>query len=590
VSEESRKPRSTASTETAAKRSKRSTTTRGTSKSGPSGGSAALAAPKRSRKPAGAAAVSGDEPRRARRPRAVSTQEIVAPGKAQARAKKLPAPPPPAVVVDEGRERPASTASSEEPVLSLLKRHEIQVLRKAGHSRAEVARLAAVSPRTVQRVDDESKVVHADDACERKERRIGRPSKAEPFRELVTELLTKEPELLSLEVLRRAKLKGYTGSKSALYALVAALRPKPAKPMMRFDGLAGEFSQHDFGEVVVRFVDGSERRVHFFASRLKYSRWVQVSLVPDQKAESLVRALVEHFEAMGGLPLLAVFDRPKTVALKWRSDGSVTEWNPVFGQAVLELGLGVEVCWPYSPQQKGSVENLVGWVKGSFFKQRRFVDEEDLRQQLAEWLVQVNTQTPSRATGVTPEERMKEERPRLRPLRVRPDELALRVPIYVGPTGYVLHDTHLYSMPPEAIGIAGTLYLYRDRVRIVAGRFEATHARLREPGAKSTLPEHRSSMVAAVSGKRGKRYLKRQHLIETGEAALAYLTELVHRRPDAWLADVDRLHALLGEHGAAKMAYAFQRALEAQAFGAEYVAHYLSLVTTTTDGGTEVLQ
>jgi len=33
------------------------------------------------------------------------------------------------------------------------------------------------------------------------------------------------------------------------------------------------------------------------------------------------------------------------------------------------------------------VENLVGWVKGSFFEQRRFLDEEDLARQLAEWHV-----------------------------------------------------------------------------------------------------------------------------------------------------------------------------------------------------------
>jgi hypothetical protein len=45
----------------------------------------------------------------------------------------------------------------------------------------------------------------------------------------------------------------------------------------------------------------------------------------------------------------------------------------------------------------------------------------------------------------------------------------------VGPTAYVSFDGALYSMPPEAIGIAGTLYLYPQLVPIVAGRFEATH-------------------------------------------------------------------------------------------------------------------
>jgi transposase len=86
-----------------------------------------------------------------------------------------------------------------------------------------------------------------------------------------------------------------------------------------------------------------------------------------------------------------VFDRPKTVALKWGRDGVVTEWNPTFAGVALDLGIGVEVCWPYRPQEKGSVENLVGWVKGSFFKQRRFLDRADLEQQLREWLTDANT-------------------------------------------------------------------------------------------------------------------------------------------------------------------------------------------------------
>ncbi len=76
----------------------------------------------------------------------------------------------------------------------------------------------------------------------------------------------------------------------------------------------------------------------------------------------------------------------------------MTEWNSTFIQ-VMTVGVGAEVCWPYRGQEKGAVENLVGWVKGSFFKQRRFLDKDDLLQQLAEWQGAVNTEIRSRATG-----------------------------------------------------------------------------------------------------------------------------------------------------------------------------------------------
>jgi transposase len=461
-------------------------------------------------------------------------------------------------------------------MIDLLKRHEIQVLRRAGHSLRDVARRAGVSVRSVQRVEDEAEVTHVDDAAERQRRQVGRPSKAEPFRGFVVEQLAKEPDLLSLEVVRRARLAGYGGGKTALYALIHSIRPRRARLVTRFEGLPGEFSQHDFGQVDIRYLDGGVERVHFFASRLKYSRWTEVSLVDDERAESLVRALVDHFTAMGGIPLLAVFDRPKTIALSWGKDGVVTEWNQTFAGVALDLGLGVELCWPHRPEQKGAVENLVGWVKGSFFKQRRFLDREDLVRQLGEWLLEVNTQRPSRATGVVPVERMQQERPRLRGVKIAPADLALRVPVSVGPTGVVVHDGHEYSMPPDALGLPGTLYLYRDRVRVVAGRFEAVHRRLfGEPG-KSMLPEHRAQRVAAVSGKRARRYMQRQHLLDVGVEALHYLTELTHRRPRVWIRDVDQLHELLQQHGDEALRAALTRGLAERAIGAEYIAHYLT--------------
>jgi transposase len=461
-------------------------------------------------------------------------------------------------------------------MIDMLKRHEIQVLRRAGHSLDEVAHLAGVGRRSVVRVEAEGAVCHVDNDAERSLRRIGRPSKVEAFRSLVVEQLAGEPALLSLELLRRARLQGYSGGKSALYELIHSIRPKRTRLVTRFEGLPGEFSQHDFGQVDVRFLDGSKKRIHFFASRLKYSRWAEVSLVEDETVERLVRAMVDHFARIGGIPLLAVFDRPKTIALRWDKAGVVTEWNPTFASVALDLGLGIELCWPRSPEQKGSVENLVGWVKGSFFKQRRFLDQEDLLRQLQEWHVEINTQRPSRATGVVPEQRLAEERPRLRSLKVSPAELALRIPVSVGPTGAVVYDTQTYSMPPDSMGIPGTLYLYRNKVKIVAGRFEATHDRLFGAPAKSTLPEHRAQRVAAVSGKRARRYMQREHLLEVGGVALEYLTELTHRRPRVWIGDVDRLHELLQRHGKQSLRSAFERGLAERAIGAEYIAHYLA--------------
>jgi len=294
-----------------------------------------------------------------------------------------------------------------------MKRHEIQVLRRAGVTIRQIAEQAGVSPSTIKRIVRESAVEAVDDRQLTSKHGVGRPSKTEEFRNFADDLLEREPKLPTIELLHRARLAGYEGGKSAFYELVSELRANTVSPLVRFEGLPGEFSQHDFGEVDVRYLDGSQERIRFFASRLKYSRWSEIRLVPDERVESLVRSLLSSFEAWGGIPLVAVFDNPKTVVIGRKQ--KKIEWNRTFGQVALDYRFAPELCTPRRAQEKGSVENLVGWVKGSFFKVRRFHDREDLEHQLEGWHREVNHERPSRATGVIPAERMQTERERLRP-------------------------------------------------------------------------------------------------------------------------------------------------------------------------------
>lgn len=471
-----------------------------------------------------------------------------------------------------------------EEMLPLLRRHEIQVLLRAGHAQKDVAKRTGVSIDTIRRVKRESEVTETNDAAERRARGIGRPSKAAPFAAKVRAWLTETPTLPTQELLRRAKEAGYEGHKTAFYALVSGARPPRATPVVRFEGLPGEFSQHDFGHVDVTFVDGRKKRVHFFASRLKFSRFAKVTLVEDERVETIVRCLARDFVAFGGLPLMAVFDRPKTIVRKSGKGRDVESYNATFAQAIVDIGIGVEMCAPRSGNQKGSVERLVGWVKGSFFKHRKFQDDEDLRAQLAAWHVEVNAKTPSRATGEIPEKRRQEELPRLRPIKVFPENLALRLPVFVGPTAEVMFEGVPYTMPPEATLIAGTLFLGEDRLRIVAGRFEAVHRRRKKGERPAPLPEHRAAKIAAVHGKRAKLYEKRQQILNLGPAALALLTEITHREPKLAGRRVQQLYFLLESHGDDAMREAIVRAVERGQLSVASVRRRLNLGARGRDG------
>lgn len=457
----------------------------------------------------------------------------------------------------------------------MIQRHEVQVLLKSGMSHRQVARQTGISKRTVTRIAQEAVIEAIDPAAEVRRRGIGRPRQSGPFEERARQILDQEPALPTVEILHRLKQEGYRGGKSALYDLVRQLRgPAPAPVMVRFEGVAGEFAQFDFGQVQVRYLSGETQKLHFACYRLKYSRWVYVEITPNEQVEPLCRSLLRAFEKSGGVPLAVVFDNPKTVVIHPKKEPIV--WNRTLAQLSLDYGFAIELCEPRRANQKGSVENLVGWVKGSFFKVRRFHDFEDLLQQLSAWLQEVNEERPSRATKVIPALRLAEEQERLRPLKIPPADYGLHFEAFVGPTGVVTHRGIRYAMPAESIGFAATLHVYPDRVRITAGKHEVVHARFPSRGSLSYPPELRAEHLASISGARGRLYFQRQRLLELGTVVVHFLTEIVHRRPRTWKGDVEVLYALLEHHGEERLIQAVQAAELRGLFGAEYVRSFVA--------------
>ncbi|MGQ0713964.1 MAG: RES domain-containing protein [Gemmatimonadaceae bacterium] len=265
------------------------------------------------------------------------------------------------------------------------------------------------------------------------------------------------------------------------------------------------------------------------AYRLKYSRWIHVVLVPNERVEALVRRLLDSFAASGGVPLRVVCDNPEMVIVRHEEGRPV--WNPVLGPVAIDYGFTIELCTPRQRQQKGAVENLVGFVKRAFFRARRFTDlTADPPQQLAEWLVEVNTTRLHRATKEIP---------------------AVR--------------------------------LYPDRVKIITAgsKHDAVHPRFPTHGTVSYLPGQRAAPLAAVAGARKRLYFMGERILELGPVGEGYLTELIHQRPHTWKGDVERLFALLEELGDTHFRLVLQRALFQRLLGAEYVVRLVARLAST---------
>ncbi len=450
--------------------------------------------------------------------------------------------------------------------ISPEKRQAICILLKAGLPYERICEDTEVSVRTVKRVSQERRRCAM--VASKTRRPVGRPSKASSWKDFIAKELQSQSQMPTSVLLGRAMLDGYDGGKSAFFDLVRSMRaPDPPKLVSHVTTFPGEFSQHDFGTVRNLLVGGRPQTVHFLGSRLLWSQAIALSIVPDLSAESLCRALVDHLHQYGGMPLACVFDNDSAVCR--RRKGQV-HFNSVFKDMAGQLNLIVEMCWPRSPEQKGSVENLVGFVKRHFLRYRSFGDNDHMESERAAWVSQTNECRVSRATGQIPAPRLAEEQAWLRPLPIHPDDYAIRIPVVVNPMGFVVHDNGRYSMPPEAISVSGTLFLYRQCVRIEVGRWSAEHCRLK-PGEVSVLPEHRIERVAAVCGRRGRLYAKREALVELGQPMYDYLVELAHRKPRLWGRDIEELFELLRVHGEQALLASVGRALKREVFGSAYV-------------------
>jgi transposase len=448
-------------------------------------------------------------------------------------------------------------------VIDVMTRLKVHHMSEGGAKQAVIAEKSGISLRSVERVLGERPPTAEEVAAGRRKaaKPLGRKPKASAEVVERIRLLLADPRtanISAIEILRRSREWGFTGGRSQMAALVKKLRPEQRQePIVRFEGLPGEYAQFDFGECEVGTAAGPVR-VQFFAGRLKFSRFMHVEIVPDQCAETLVRSLLCCLAAFGGSPKEWVFDNPKTVRISKRGVEPPV-LHRYLAQLVAEYRVIPTLCAPRSGNQKGSVERLVGYVKNSFFRVRTFRDLADVRQQLVEWLHEVN-ERPSDATGLPPVEAIAEERPHLarRPLQVSAADWSMTETATVTPMGTVPYAGTSYSATATRLGAPATLKVRRDELDIIVGGEASTHVRRDGTGEVHRLPKHREDTLAVLHGRRKVATFRRQCLLELGRAAWDFLGGLVHVCPDGkWEGPCTELYELGARHGDGPLLAAF---------------------------------
>jgi transposase len=413
-------------------------------------------------------------------------------------------------------------------MLNFMERATIFYLKQKGWNNTQIAEFTGHHRDTIAKVLKEE--------IEKKPQKRDRKSAVSVFDEQIGTWLDKNVSVKRmLELARADQDHPYTASETAFYDSVRKIRrarkQTPHHLAIRFEGLPGEYLQIDWGEVRdMEFTSSSQGAAtrYFFAARLKYSRYMFVSFQKDMREETLLRCLMACFVAIGGIPWVVVTDNMKTAVLG-RDDGNQPIWNPAYQKLAAECKFLPEACAPASGNQKGSVENLVKFVKGNFLSGRTFHDDADLAEQCQQWLSQVNTERKSDATGQFPADLLAEEQRKFGVLPETAHDYGFFDCVVVSREGLVCMETNRYSVPAHLIGRALTARLYADRIDLFADtELVASHRRARGQHERIVNPTH---FEAAFTTKpRARVMVYRDWLCGLSPSATLYVRDVCHKR------------------------------------------------------------
>lgn len=260
----------------------------------------------------------------------------------------------------------------------------------------------------------------------------------------------------------------YQGSESTVRRHVARLKNKPAEAFVPLEFDPAE-AQADFGEAVV-ILAGVQVVVQFFCLRLCHSGMPFVMAFPHQRQEAFFEGIRRAFEALGGAPVRVIFDNLKQAVQKILEGKNRVE-QEAFRCLRTHYLFESSFCNPASGNEKGSVENLVGFVKRNFFTPLpEIASYEELNQILWQRCQEYAKRTRRGQSQAVAELWAQERTTALRSLPPVPFDCSRTVKVGATRTSLVPFETNHYSVPVRFAGTKNlTLRAYVDRVEVYAG-------------------------------------------------------------------------------------------------------------------------
>jgi len=260
---------------------------------------------------------------------------------------------------------------------------------------------------------------------------------------------------------------GFAGSDRTVRGYVSQrkkeLKAGQGEKFLELDHPTGQ-AQVDFGATHVVW-DGELKEIKYLAVSFPYSNAGFCVPVPSENAQCFLHALTQIFEWIGGVPQHIRFDN-LSAAVVSMGKGSERELTDTFTRFMLHYRFEAEFCNRAKGNEKGSVENKVGYSRRNWLLPYPEASSfEQLTQELHKRALE-DLKRNHYTKGTAMEKLWEEEQKTLFPLpNVRFEPVELKT-ARVDKFGKVKCEKEVYHLP-SATGELVLLKLWWDRVEVL---------------------------------------------------------------------------------------------------------------------------
>ena len=222
-------------------------------------------------------------------------------------------------------------------------------------------------------------------------------------------------------------------------------------------------AQADFGEFIYYDSAGAERKAYALTVSFPYSNKGYTQAFPSQNQECLLEGMKRIFEHIGGVPSRLRFDNMSTAVARVLK-GTERVLTDGFSRFMLHYRFQADFCNPASGNEKGNVENKVGYSRrNAFVPVPAITSFDEFNNHLWDWC-EKDAQRDHYKHKVPIQELWDEESSSLLALPEYPFCVFRIASVSVNKYGFVTVENNKYGLNPRLSGKTVQAKIYYDHI------------------------------------------------------------------------------------------------------------------------------